>query len=400
MLIDPSTFSRELDQLLEPKSQDIAVWESSVFDQLVPDPDTPLILYGAGGLGRRTLRGLQRLGRPPVAFADGNPALAGRHIEGVPVLSRAEAVAVWGQEAVFLVCIWGAHPQDTLQARKESLTQEGCRQVISFLSLYWKYPELFLPHYSCGLPSTAYRHKPQIRQLATLLQDAESQAELMRQLRWRTQLDAAPEFLTKDRPYFPLSLFHLLPDEFFVDCGAFNGDTLADFLAVADSDFSAYWGLEPDPINFAQLEKTVEALPAAQCEKIRLFPLAASAQKETLAFDSGQGAASCPSADGNVRIEAEALDHLLEGQRPTYLKMDIEGGEPAALEGARNLLIRHRPIVAVSIYHLPSHLWEIPLLLRPWLDDYAWFLRAHDREGWDLVLYAVPQKRCLSFMKG
>jgi FkbM family methyltransferase len=388
-------FLSGLERLLDREPEEVKQWESTLFDKLVPDPETPLVLSGAGGLGRRTLRGLIRLGRRPVAFADGNPALAGSSIEGVPVFSRKEAAARWGDTAVFVMCIWGAHPKDALNERKQMLEGEGCRRVISFLSLYWKHPEYFLPHYSCGLPSGLFQQKSQVRRLAELFKDSESQQELLRQIEWRTKLDAAPEIVTEGRPYFPPSLFRLQHDEFFVDCGAFDGDTLVDFLALAQDNFSQYWALEPDPVNLVLLQKNVKALPPSQNKKIRLFPLAASSHKETLYFNSGNGAASCAGETGNVRIEAESLDTLLSSDHPTYLKMDIEGAEPAALRGARETLVRHRPIVAVSVYHLPSHLWEIPLLLADWMEGYQWFLRSHDREGWDLVLYAIPQKRCL-----
>jgi hypothetical protein len=47
----------------------------------------------------------------------------------------------------------------------------------------------------------------------------------------------------------------------------------------------------------------------------------------------------------------------------------------------------------VCVYHLQNHLWKIPLMLREWRDDYAFFLRPHNEEGWDLVCYAVPRER-------
>src|ERR1700680_3299753 len=46
-----------------------------------------VVLYGAGGLGRRTLLGMRRQGIDPIAFADGNSALWGTDVEGVRVLS-------------------------------------------------------------------------------------------------------------------------------------------------------------------------------------------------------------------------------------------------------------------------------------------------------------------------
>ena len=76
--------------------------------------------------------------------------------------------------------------------------------------------------------------------------------------------------------------------------------------------------------------------------------------------------------------------------------MDIEGAEPGALLGARGLIQQHRPILAICVYHLQEHLWEIPQMLREMVADYNFHLRPHDREGWDLVCYAVPAERSLT----
>ena len=86
-------------------------------------------------------------------------------------------------------------------------------------------------------------------------------------------------------------------------------------------------------------------------------------------------------------------DELLEHEHPTFIKMDIEGAEPDALRGARATIARHRPILAVCVYHLQDHLWSIPLTLREMCGEYDFVLRPHNEEGWDLVCYGVPRER-------
>jgi hypothetical protein len=75
--------------------------------------------------------------------------------------------------------------------------------------------------------------------------------------------------------------------------------------------------------------------------------------------------------------------------------MDIEGAEIDALNGASEAIKRFRPILAICVYHKPDHLWKVPLLISTYSDDYSLFLRPHDEEGWELVLYAVPPERLL-----
>jgi hypothetical protein len=92
-----------------------------------------------------------------------------------------------------------------------------------------------------------------------------------------------------------------------------------------------------------------------------------------------------------VVVQCVALDDALPVESPTYVKLDIEGAEPAALQGARRLLTRARPRLAVCVYHEPDHLWSLPL----WVDalglDYDLHLRAHRYNGFDVVLYAIPR---------
>jgi hypothetical protein len=110
----------------------------------------------------------------------------------------------------------------------------------------------------------------------------------------------------------------------------------------------------------------------------------------TLRFAAGGGEASRVDAAGEVVVPCVALDDVLVGAAPTFVKMDVEGSEPDALDGATRLITRHRPRLAVCVYHAPDHLWRIPAAVRARWPDYRLHLRLHARHGFDVVLYAVP----------
>ncbi len=160
--------------------------------------------------------------------------------------------------------------------------------------------------------------------------------------------------------------------------------------------FAQVLALEPDPANFAKLEAAVGLLPAAIRAKIECQPVALAGASGTLYLDATGDASSSTTIVSNARtvaVPAEPLDALLGSAVPTYIKLDIEGAEPDALLGAQSTIRTHAPVVAVCVYHRQDHLWTIPLMLRDWRDDYAFFLRPHNEEGWDLVCYAVPRAR-------
>ena len=92
----------------------------------------------------------------------------------------------------------------------------------------------------------------------------------------------------------------------------------------------------------------------------------------------------------------EPLDLVLEGRALTYVKMDIEGAEVDALEGGRELISTHRPVLAISAYHLQDHLWTIPLVVDSFVKGYRFHYRRYGRQpNDDLVLYAIPEERWL-----
>jgi FkbM family methyltransferase len=313
----------------------------------------------------------------------------------LPVLAPRDASARFSDASVFVVTIWGARGRDRMSDRVSALQTLGCKRVVPFGPLAWKYPEGMLPHYAVDLPHKALEQAGEVAQAFDLWADAESRREYLAQLRWRLFFDASelgPPNV--DSIYFPPDLFRLSAQETFVDCGAFDGDTLADFLARSGGSLSKYVAFEPDPQNFGRLATRVAALPAVERQRIELQCGVVAGEIGVVRFVAGSGPASHV-GDGELEVKAVTLDECLGDTRATFIKMDIEGAEPEALLGARRQIVECRPILAISCYHLQDHLWKIPLLIRSIAADYALYLRPHDLDGWDLVCYAIPPSRAL-----
>ena len=367
--------------------------EHRAFTALAGRADGSIVLFGAGGLGRRCLDGLRRYGVEPLAFADNNPRLWGTEIQGVRVLSPADAISRFGKTTAFVITIWGARGADRMADRVLALEALGCQTVIPFGFLAWRYPDGVLPHYGVDLPHKVLEQSDEVVKAFDLWADDQSLREFIAQLRWRLFFDfdgmAAPQVETI---YFPPDLVQLTPGERFVDCGAFDGDTLREFLTVSKGSFETYTAFEPDPGNFARLSESVDRLPGAVRTRIELKRAATARQDGTLRFSSGAGPSSHV-GEGDMEVDAVALDRYLGNGPVTFIKMDIESAEPEALEGARRHIRDDMPILAVSCYHLQDHLWSIPLLIHAINPGYAFYLRPHDLEGWDLVCYAIPRSR-------
>lgn len=92
---------------------------------------------------------------------------------------------------------------------------------------------------------------------------------------------------------------------------------------------------------------------------------------------------------GTETISVRSLDSVLQGKRASFIKMDIEGSELEALKGAEETIRKWRPKLAISMYHKPEDIWELPLYVKKLVPDYRLYLRHHSNAKWDFVLYAV-----------
>jgi len=96
------------------------------------------------------------------------------------------------------------------------------------------------------------------------------------------------------------------------------------------------------------------------------------------------------------RFAARSIDSIaveLDLKRLDLIKMDVEGAEPPALDGAMRTIERLRPQLAISIYHEPDHFLDIPARLGRALRDYRFYVRNYHFIANETILYAVPLER-------
>lgn len=175
-----------------------------------------------------------------------------------------------------------------------------------------------------------------------------------------------------------------LRSEYFVDAGAEDGGTTKYFLEHFENGHS--YALEPDPKCFEITKEGLRDFPQAE-----VFPFGAYDQNTVMRFDpmgDSKGSARI-SENGELSVEVRKLDDLLKGRKVTFLKMDIEGAELAALRGAERIIWEQRPKLAVCVYHKPEDMWEIPRLILQYHPDYRLYLRHYSLCDLETVLYAI-----------
>jgi FkbM family methyltransferase len=167
-----------------------------------------------------------------------------------------------------------------------------------------------------------------------------------------------------------------------VDGGAFDGDTVVAFAERTKSCYRRIHAFEADPANLDALNRRISALPRVEVHPFGLWKNAA-----TLRLSSGQGATSSIGDGGTITINARPLDAFDLGP-VSFLKLDIEGAEIPALEGAAETIRRDKPKLSLAVYHNPEELATIPELIAAIRPDYRFRLRHHGPIFCDTVLYA------------
>jgi FkbM family methyltransferase len=369
--------------------------EANALNDLLHARNNRCVIFGAGTLGRKAVALLREIGVEPLAICDSNQSRWGTEISGVPVLSPAEAATRFGADSVFFVTIWNDF--HWYRATLAKLTALGCTSVSSYAPIFWRFGSRFMDLLLLNEPAhQVYEHLDDVYAAETLWDDEESLATYRSNILWRALGD--PSHLPYPAPvntYFPADLFHLTPDEVLVDCGAFDGDTIRLLLASVGTSFKAIHSIEADTISLEKMTAYLATLPPDVSARIHMRDCAVGEERCVLRF-SMSGALTSAESDAGVDVDCIPLDELFASEPITFLKMDIEGAEYGSLLGARTIIERDQPILAICVYHTQSDVWRIPLLIRSIDPTYRLFLRAYDGDGFQSVVYAVPPHRLLS----
>lgn len=182
-----------------------------------------------------------------------------------------------------------------------------------------------------------------------------------------------------------------IDDEVFVDAGAFDGQTSAMFVQWAKK-YKKIIALEPDPKNREKCQKYLEKIGAEN----EILPFGAWNKEEEISFVSGLNGASHVDDSRKERIieqitvQGKKLDDLIH-EKISFIKMDIEGAEINALQGAEKIIKEYKPKLAICVYHKKDDIWEIPKLILSYVPEYKMYLRHYSLSKDETVLYCIPK---------
>jgi FkbM family methyltransferase len=351
-----------------------------------------IAIYGAGNTGKDIFHILCHHNMKVECFIDVK-AQETTQWSGVPVLTpKNRKLVEFAREKVDVII--GVFNRDVeILPILNMLREIGFENIINFPVFFQHFSNELGNRFWLGKHDNLIKNCDKIDEAYLLFNDSSSQRLYRAIFEFRLTGDFSLLPLVETSPqYFPEDILSKVHVDRFIDCGAYDGDTMQ-FLNKTKGKIESAICFEPDKINFDKLLAYVGNNRDVLAKEVLTFPCGVWSQSVCLGLCSDQGEASHLTTDrsNGTTIQCVALDDVLLGWHPTYIKMDIEGAETDALFGSERVIRTCKPALAICVYHRPQDIWDIPLLINSWNLGYSFYLRCYAQATFDTVLYAIPQ---------
>ena len=347
------------------------VWEH------LQETTKPIVLYGMGNGADRILDKCLALKIPVAGVFASDEFVRGQTFRSYKIKKYSDMVAEYKD---FVIVIAFASERPELLERFFALAQQQ---------------ETYAPHVAIfhgdSLVSKEWleTHEKELAEVYENLGDDLSRQVLADAINYKISGKMSYLERVTDRRDDLKALFPFTEKECYGDLGAYNGDTLQEFLELTKERYEHIYALEPDKKNYLKLKEFAER---EQVSKLTLINSGVWSHSGEEHFYQRGGRMSSLAEAGTAVVPVVALDDI-EKQAPfTYLKFDVEGAEREALTGASRILGEEGPKLLVAAYHHDDDLWALPLLIKKLNPAYTIYLRRHPYVPcWELNIFAKIQ---------
>lgn len=195
---------------------------------------------------------------------------------------------------------------------------------------------------------------------------------------------------SRNNQYFEETFIDFKDDDIFVDGGAYNLENSIDLLLKTNFNIEKIYAFEPILENY---NNCLDIKDKYNLFDIDIINLGLWSDKNTQYFSTNASGEARKKVDGDIKIECDSLDNILNGKRVSIIKLDIEGSEYEGLEGAKNTIKEYNPILMICVYHNPNDLFKLMKKIDSINGQYNYYLRHHKFYYCETVLYAIPKDR-------
>lgn len=340
-----------------------------------------IYIFGAYKVGVYVAREAARQGVRIKGFIDNDPGRNGTRLEGAEVFSPDRV----DLRSAVVVVASGQHGNAIL-----AQLSGVCEKVLNMSEFLYAAdaghgPEAYFAEVVHQPIREAYRYLSIFLRLA----DETSRQVFNSLIGMRTTLSICSALESKSpasNEYFDSAFVSAEQARYFVDAGAFTGDTLASLERHFGPVEQAYL-FEPElPAYYEALKRFSDR------ENVWVFNMGLDAQPSRSSYSPELSCNVLGEIEGPVSatatsyIQGVPLDRLVHGKVGLF-KLDIEGMEERALQGAAAVIKRERPVLAVCAYHRADDYWKLIDAVTAIRPDYRIGLRHYADILHDITLY-------------
>lgn len=345
------------------------------------------ILFGAGDASDEVYYFLTSNNKKIISYIDSNSDLIGKKRNDISINSPDKILEIYNNDVAIVIS-----SSSQLQIAEKLINEFN----INISNIFPFVTDMFSKHFD---PDLILVNEDKIKKLLDLLSDEESKEYMRNLLSFRLTMDS--RYLKpnpKLKSFYNYEFEKASPKEgdVVVDCGAYIGDTAKMYLDRLNNNCKVY-AIEACPNNYDILDAWVKKNELSE----KVFPLMVGVGSEDgdkfITFEKTdfdpRAVLNDKKTTNSFRVEITTLDKLFVEKNiaVNFIKMDIEGAEKDALLGGKNIIEKYKPGMAIAAYHKPSHLWELPLLIKQINPGYKIYAGHHPKCIFELEYYIVDE---------
>ncbi len=376
-------WKKKLEEILDFSESNAGLLSNKIRNKEFIDKHNNFIIFGAGSAGAKTKEFLDELGKNVAYFVDNDINKKGREFLGKIVKHPSEILMF--EYKVIIASTWWR------DIKKQIEEEFGLIFKLDFdiSHCIFNLSKMEIDNTQGKFLSYLKSNLDEYIRAFDFLEDEISKVLYFRVLKARI-------FYGETLFYPPMpkvnykQYFHPLvkPEDgdIIVDAGAYIGDTIEE-IVKQNINYKRIYAFEPDEQNYAKLIENTKKYNNIECYNFGLW--SKTDKLYFIANGTGVSTVTQNSNEANQTIDVVSLDEFFQDkEKPTLIKMDIEGAEAEALYGAREIITKYKPKLQICIYHKPEHLWQIPILLKDWVKEYKLYIGHHEFNFAETVLYA------------
>ncbi|TYK65593.1 FkbM family methyltransferase [Colwellia echini] len=198
------------------------------------------------------------------------------------------------------------------------------------------------------------------------------------------------DFILEQYAYKQKSInIEVVKDDVVIDCGGATGDTALYFYAKGAKKIYVYEFLPSSikTINQQLLNNNIS-------DEVEIINNAiwSESNLELSYLDKGNASVVAQKGKYQSSIVTLSIDDMVktkEIEKIDFIKMDVEGAEVPALNGAYECIKKDKPKLAISVYHKKDDLITITSIIKKINPNYKLYFDYYTNTGAEAILYAI-----------